>query len=46
VAGTDLQLERLADGFDPDLSLDGVDAVAQFIEFETSNMTVLLQHRA
>ena len=41
-----MQLERLADGLDPDLSLDGVDAVAQFIELETRNMTALLQHRA
>jgi hypothetical protein len=37
---------RLADGLDPDLSLDGVDAVAQFIELETRNMTTLLRHRA
>jgi 2,4-dienoyl-CoA reductase-like NADH-dependent reductase (Old Yellow Enzyme family) len=41
-----MQLERLADGFDPDLSLDGADAVAQFIELETRNMSALLQRRA
>ena len=41
-----MQLERLADGLDPDLSLDGADAVEQFTEIETRNITALLQHRA
>lgn len=41
-----MQLERLADGLEPDLSLDGADAVAQFTEPETRNMSLLLQHRA
>jgi NADH:flavin oxidoreductase / NADH oxidase family len=41
-----LQLERLADGLEPDLSLDGAAAVAQFTELETGNMSALLQHRA
>ncbi len=41
-----MQLERLADGLDPDLSLDGADAVAQFTELEIRNMTALLQQRA
>ena len=41
-----MQLERLADGLDPDLSLEGADAVAHFTELETRNMTTLLQHRA
>jgi 2,4-dienoyl-CoA reductase-like NADH-dependent reductase (Old Yellow Enzyme family) len=41
-----MQLERLADGLDADLTLDGADAVAQFIELETRNMNALLQQRA
>jgi 2,4-dienoyl-CoA reductase-like NADH-dependent reductase (Old Yellow Enzyme family) len=41
-----MQLERLADGLDPDLSLDGEVAVAQFIELETRITAALLQHRA
>jgi 2,4-dienoyl-CoA reductase-like NADH-dependent reductase (Old Yellow Enzyme family) len=41
-----MQLERLADGLDPDLSLDGADAVARFTELETRNITMLLQRRA
>jgi hypothetical protein len=41
-----MQLERLADGLEPDLSLDGTDAVAQFTELETCNMSALLQHRS
>lgn len=41
-----MQLERLADGLDPDLSLDGAVAVAQFAELETRNMTALLEQRA
>jgi 2,4-dienoyl-CoA reductase-like NADH-dependent reductase (Old Yellow Enzyme family) len=41
-----MQLERLADGLDSDLSLDGADAVEQFTEIEIRNITALLQHRA
>jgi hypothetical protein len=41
-----MQLERLADGLDADLTLDGADAVAQFTELETRNMNALLQRRA
>jgi 2,4-dienoyl-CoA reductase-like NADH-dependent reductase (Old Yellow Enzyme family) len=41
-----MQLERLADGLDADLTLDGADAVAQFTELETRNMNALLQQRA
>jgi hypothetical protein len=41
-----MQLERLAEGLDPDLLLDGADAVEQFTEFGTRNITALLQHRA
>jgi hypothetical protein len=41
-----MQLERLADGLEPDLSLHGADAAAQFVEIESRNMTTLLQHRA
>jgi hypothetical protein len=32
-----MQLEHLAEGFDPDLSLDGADAVEQFTELGTRN---------
>lgn len=37
-----MQLERPADGLDPDLSLDATDAVAQFTELESRNVSTLL----
>ena len=41
-----IQLERLADGLDPDLSLTGEAALAQFVEIEGRNMATLLEQRA
>ena len=41
-----MQLERLADGLDPDLSLDGDAAAAAFIPLETANFAALLERRA
>ena len=40
-----MQLERLGDGLDPDLSLDGAVAAEQFREIETRNVTALLERR-
>lgn len=41
-----MQLERLGDGLDPDLALDGGTAAAMFKTLETANFTALLQCRA
>ena len=40
-----LQIERLADGLDPDLSLIGDAAIAAFFELESRNTRALLEHR-
>jgi 2,4-dienoyl-CoA reductase-like NADH-dependent reductase (Old Yellow Enzyme family) len=39
------QIERLADGIDPDLTLSGEDAVERFTKIEQKNMLALLQRR-
>lgn len=41
-----MQLERLGDGLDPDLALDGSAAAAAFVELERRNMNALLERRA
>jgi hypothetical protein len=40
-----MQIERLADGLDPDPSLTGDGAVAAFFELESRNTRALLEHR-
>jgi len=40
-----MQLERLADGLDPDLDVSGEDAASRFAELEQGNFQVLLQRR-
>ena len=40
-----MQLERLGDGLDPDLSLPGAVAAERFMEIETRNVNVLLERR-
>jgi hypothetical protein len=40
-----MQIERLADGLDPDPSLTGDGAVAAFFELESRNTGVLFEHR-
>jgi hypothetical protein len=40
-----MQIERLADGLDPDLSLTGDSAMAAFFELESRNTRALLEHR-
>jgi hypothetical protein len=40
-----LQIERLADGLDPDPSMTGDAAVAAFFELESRNTRALLEHR-
>jgi 2,4-dienoyl-CoA reductase-like NADH-dependent reductase (Old Yellow Enzyme family) len=40
-----VQIERLADGLVPDLSLSGPDAVKAFVQIETERTTALLQAR-
>jgi 2,4-dienoyl-CoA reductase-like NADH-dependent reductase (Old Yellow Enzyme family) len=40
-----MQIERLADGLDPDFSLTGEAAMAAFVELEGRNMAVLLDRR-
>jgi hypothetical protein len=40
-----MQIERLADGLDPDPSLTGDAAVAAFFELESRNTRALLEHR-
>jgi hypothetical protein len=40
-----MQIERLADGLDPDLSLTGDAAIAAFSELESRNTRALLEHR-
>ncbi len=40
-----LQIERLGDGLDPDLSLTGEAAMAAFVELEGRNMAALLDRR-
>jgi hypothetical protein len=40
-----MQIERLGDGLDPDLSLSGEDAMAGFFELEGRNMAALLKRR-
>jgi hypothetical protein len=40
-----VQIERLADGLAPDLSLSGPDAVDAFVQIETERTTALLQAR-
>ncbi len=40
-----MQIERLADGLDPDLSLTGETATAAFAKLEGRNMAALLDHR-
>jgi 2,4-dienoyl-CoA reductase-like NADH-dependent reductase (Old Yellow Enzyme family) len=45
LAWNSMQIERLGDGLDPDLSLTGEAAMAAFIELEGRNMTALLVRR-
>ena len=40
-----MQIERLGDGLDPDLSLTGEAAMAAFVELEGRNMAALLDRR-
>jgi 2,4-dienoyl-CoA reductase-like NADH-dependent reductase (Old Yellow Enzyme family) len=40
-----MQIERLADGLDPDLSLTGEAALAAFVQLEGRNMAALLDRR-
>jgi 2,4-dienoyl-CoA reductase-like NADH-dependent reductase (Old Yellow Enzyme family) len=40
-----MQLERLADGLDPDLTLTGEAAAAVFVEIESRNLATLLERR-
>ncbi len=40
-----MQLERLGDGLDPDLSLDGVKAAAEFATIEKRNTAEVLELR-
>lgn len=40
-----VQMERLADGSDPDFSLAGPDAVKEFVRMETGRTMALLQAR-
>ncbi len=40
-----LQLERLGDGLDPDLALDGAEAVQRFVALETGYFAALLARR-
>ncbi len=40
-----MQLERLGDGIEPDLSMSGEAAVAAFVELESKNMAALLDRR-
>jgi hypothetical protein len=40
-----VQIERLANGLDPDLSLGGREAVEEFTRIETKNMKALLAVR-
>ena len=40
-----MQLERMADGLDPDLSLTGAEATAQFRQIEPKYMAALLERR-
>jgi hypothetical protein len=40
-----MQIERLADGLDPDPSLTGDAALAAFFELESRNTRALLEHR-
>jgi 2,4-dienoyl-CoA reductase-like NADH-dependent reductase (Old Yellow Enzyme family) len=39
------QIERLADGMDPDLTLSGEDAVERYTQIEQRNMHALVEHR-
>lgn len=41
-----MQLERLGDGLEPDLSLTGETAAGAFVELEDANTAALLEHRA
>jgi 2,4-dienoyl-CoA reductase-like NADH-dependent reductase (Old Yellow Enzyme family) len=41
----DMQIERLGDGLDPDLSLTGEAAMAAFVKLEGRNMAALLDRR-
>jgi 2,4-dienoyl-CoA reductase-like NADH-dependent reductase (Old Yellow Enzyme family) len=45
LAWSNIQLERLGDGLDPDLALEGPAATAQFVEIETGNLASLLENR-
>jgi 2,4-dienoyl-CoA reductase-like NADH-dependent reductase (Old Yellow Enzyme family) len=45
LAWSNIQLERMGDGLDPDLDLTTADAAAQFAEIETRNVAALLDHR-
>jgi hypothetical protein len=40
-----MQIERLADGLDPDPGLTGDAAIAAFSELESRNTRALLEHR-
>ncbi|HEY0306555.1 MAG TPA: NADH:flavin oxidoreductase/NADH oxidase family protein [Acidobacteriaceae bacterium] len=46
LAWLNYQIERLAGGMDPDLTLSGEEAVARFTKIEEKNMSALLQARA
>jgi hypothetical protein len=41
-----LQIERLANGLDPDLSLTGDAALTAFFELESRNTRALIEHRS
>ncbi len=45
LAWLNLQMERLAEGLQPDLALDGEEAVARFAVIEQKNLTDLLRYR-
>jgi 2,4-dienoyl-CoA reductase-like NADH-dependent reductase (Old Yellow Enzyme family) len=45
LAWLNYQIERLADGIDPDLTLSGEEAVERFSKIEEKNMSALLQAR-
>jgi len=45
IAWLNCQIERLADGMDPDLTLSGEDAAERYMQIEQRNMNVLVEYR-
>jgi len=45
IAWLNCQIERLADGMDPDLTLSGEDAAERYMLIEQRNMNVLVEYR-